>query len=40
MYFSNTKYEVLYHLTKFETKTQFVNRKIKKENSLNVMFHL
>jgi hypothetical protein len=29
MYFSNTKYDVLFHLINFETKTQFVYRETK-----------
>jgi len=33
MHFYNTKYDVLYHLTKFETKTQIVHRETKKVKS-------
>lgn len=33
MYFSNIKYDVLFRLTKFETKIQFGHRETKNEKS-------
>jgi len=36
MYFSNTKYDVLYHITKFDIKTQFVHRETKMKNLFKV----
>jgi len=36
MYICNTKFGVLYHLTKFETITRFVHTKTKKKLSCKV----
>jgi hypothetical protein len=37
MHFSNTKYNVLYRLTKFETKIYFVHNRNKNKNLFKVL---